>query len=65
MSDIICLLQTYCRLNIIEKLLADSFSEIYGSGWRKDVVNQSLAFAPALRSLAMVSVDPVYLLIKS
>ena len=45
-----CLLQTYCCLSIIEKLryltvFWDLWCVInYGSGWRKDVVNQWLEF---------------------
>ena len=45
-----CLLQTYCHLSIIEKLFVSwQFLETYGvinygSGWRKDVVNQRLEF---------------------
>ena len=45
-----CLLQTYCRLSIIEKLFVSwQFFETYGvirygSGWRQDVVSQGLEF---------------------
>ena len=46
-----CLLQTYCHLSISENLSVSAhFSETYGvinygSGWRKNVVNQSLEYA--------------------
>ena len=49
-SDIICLLQTYCHLSIIEKLFVswqcfetDGVID-YGSGGRKDVVKHCLEF---------------------
>ena len=46
-----CLLQTYCHLSIIQKLFVSlQFFKThgvisYGSGWKKDVVNQCLQFA--------------------
>ena len=46
-----CLLQTYCRLSIMEKLfVSETYGVIsYGSAWRKDVLNQCLEFDPSLQ----------------
>ena len=51
-SNLSCLLETYCHLGIIEKLFVSwQFFKTcdiinYGSGWRKDVINQCLQFVP-------------------
>ena len=59
------LLQTYCRLSIIEKLFVSwEFSETcgvinYGSGWRKNVVNKCLEFGyPHTPSIAFRHLPP-------
>ena len=46
----ICLLQTYCYSRTHKKCQLTQFSETndvtsYGSGWRKDVINQCMGFA--------------------
>ena len=50
MPDTVYLSQTYCHLSTNEKLSEMYGITSYGSGWRKDVVNQSLEVAVTAKS---------------